>query len=95
VTVTEKLRPGLDRQAARDDVRDLHAWSSVAMNADLFERAWSIQDRFLVSWWDALIVGAAHISGSQILLSEDFQEGQVFDTVRVVNPFLHAPPADP
>ena len=64
------------------------------MNAHLLELAWSIQDRFLVSWWDALIVGAAQASGCQILLSEDFQEGQTFDAVRVVNPFLHAPMAD-
>ncbi len=94
MTVTEKLRPGLDRKTARDEVRDLRAWNPVAINVDLIDLAWSIQDRFLVSWWDALIVGAAQISGCGILLSEDFQEGQVFDTVRVLNPFLHTPAAD-
>jgi predicted nucleic acid-binding protein len=94
VTVTEKLRPGLERTAARDDVRDLQNWRPVALDADLLDLAWSIQDRFLVSWWDALIVAAAQVSGCRILLSEDFQDGQIFDAVQVVNPFCHAPATD-
>jgi predicted nucleic acid-binding protein len=94
VTVTEKLRPGLERKAARDDVRDLQSWRPLP-HADRFDLAWSIQDRFRLSWWDALIVAAAQASGSGVLLSEDFQDGQSFDGVRVMNPFHHAPDDQP
>lgn len=90
MTVTEKLRPGLERRAARDDVRDLQSWRPLP-DADRFGLAWSIQDRFRLSWWDSLIVAAAQASGCGFLLSEDFQEGQSFDGVRVLNPFHHAP----
>ena len=41
-----------------------------------------------ISFWDALIVEAALIAGASTLLTEDLQDGQVFDGVlRVENPF--------
>ncbi len=40
-----------------------------------------------VSIWDALIVRAAQRSGCAVLLTEDLQDGRVFDGVEVVNPF--------
>ncbi len=41
-----------------------------------------------ISYWDALIVHCAKKSGCQSVLSEDLNHGQVFDGVRVVNPFI-------
>jgi predicted nucleic acid-binding protein len=41
-----------------------------------------------ISFWDALIVHAARISGAAVLYSEDFQNKAVLGGVRVVNPFL-------
>jgi predicted nucleic acid-binding protein len=41
-----------------------------------------------VSYWDALVIHCARRSGCTVLLTEDLQHGQVFDSVRVVNPFL-------
>ncbi len=46
----------------------------------------SIESR--LSFWDALIVETAIDAGATVLLSEDLQEGQVFEGVRVVNPFV-------
>ncbi|MBV8051411.1 MAG: PIN domain-containing protein [Acidobacteriaceae bacterium] len=40
-----------------------------------------------ISFWDALIVHAARISGSSILFSEDFSGGAMLAGVRIVNPF--------
>ncbi len=41
-----------------------------------------------LSFWDALIVETAIDAGATVLLSEDFQDGQVFEGLRVVNPFV-------
>jgi predicted nucleic acid-binding protein len=41
-----------------------------------------------LSFWDALIVHAARISGAKVLYSEDFQHGAILGGVRIVNPFL-------
>ena len=91
VTVTRKLRPGMPTEAARADVRDLMAWSPLVVDRNLVEGAFSLMDRFSLSWWDSLIVSAAQASGCGHLLTEDLQEGQVFDRVEVVNPFLRPP----
>ena len=42
-----------------------------------------------VSFWGALIIHAARISGAAVLYSEDFQHGSVLAGVRIVNPFRH------
>jgi predicted nucleic acid-binding protein len=41
-----------------------------------------------MSFWDALIIHAARLSGATILYSEDFQHGAILGGVRVVNPFI-------
>ena len=46
-----------------------------------------IEERFHLSWRDALIVAAAQAAECPILLTEDLQHGQDFNGVRVVNPF--------
>jgi predicted nucleic acid-binding protein len=91
ITVTEKLRPGMDIKAARQDVRTLMAWKPILVDKGVVERAWSIQDRYLLSWWDALIVSAGQMADCQYLLTEDLQNGQKFEKLQTVNPFLTHP----
>jgi predicted nucleic acid-binding protein len=91
VTTTRKLVPGLSRQEARDDIRDLLAWGPVPLDGALIQGAWSVQDEHSVSFWDSLIVAAAIRSESQVLLTEDLQDGYEFGPTRVVNPFTHDP----
>jgi predicted nucleic acid-binding protein len=40
-----------------------------------------------LSFWDALIVGAALAAECNVLLSEDLNDGQLFGKLRVTNPF--------
>jgi predicted nucleic acid-binding protein len=84
---TRKLKPGLTREQVRADVRDLLAWRPVPAGGDLLEAGWSVEDRFGLSCWDALIVAAARIAGCDYLLTEDLQHGAEFEGLRVVNPF--------
>jgi len=95
VTVTERLDPGMDRSSARSDIHSLLAWNPLPVDARVIEAAWMVQDRFPLSWWDALIVGAAHAADCRYLLSEDLQDGQDFGTLRVINPFRTSPASLP
>jgi len=94
VTVTSKLTPGMKPEDARRDVRALLAWRPLAVGTPELEGAWVVQDRFGLSWWDALIVSAAQAATCRILLTEDLQDGQELGGVRVVNPFAHEPAQD-
>lgn len=86
-TVTRKLKPGLDRESARRDVRNLMTWQPVLLNPVVTEGAWQAQDRYALSWWDALIVSAARLARCRYVLSEDLPENQLLFGIRVVNPF--------
>jgi predicted nucleic acid-binding protein len=55
------------------------------------QAAWAVQERFGLSWWDALIVAAARMAECSHLLTEDLQHGQDFGDLRVVNPFKISP----
>jgi predicted nucleic acid-binding protein len=89
VVSTRKLASPLARELARAEARQLEAWGPVALSAPVRERAWLLEERFHLSWWDALIVAAAAETGCGLLLTEDLQDGQVFDGVKVMNPFAH------
>ena len=86
-TLTRKLRPNLEPQEARDIIDLLASWSPLAIDLTLIKTAWALQDRYSLSWWDALIVAAAQASDCRVLLTEDLQHGQVFGRVRVIDPF--------
>ena len=86
-TVTRKLKPGLPSDEARADVRALFHWLGPVDAASLIELSWDLQDRFSLSFWDALIVGAARNLGCRFLLTEDLSAGQDLDGVEVISPF--------
>ena len=86
-TLTRKLRPKLRPQEARDIIDLLASWKPLAVDLHLIRDAWALQDRYSLSWWDALIVAAARSSDCRVLLTEDLQHGQMFGTIRVIDPF--------
>jgi predicted nucleic acid-binding protein len=79
------------RAEARVEAQNYSAWHPVVLVPKLVEFAWSLQDRFRLSFWDALIVSAAQSIGCRHLLSEDFQSGQDLNGLLVVNPFQADP----
>jgi predicted nucleic acid-binding protein len=62
------------------------AWHVVVNTAESIVEALAIESRYKISFWDALIVQAAGVSGAEILYSEDLSDGQSYGSVRVVNP---------
>jgi len=47
-----------------------------------------------ISFWDAMILHAAALSGATVLFSEDLQAGYQRGGIRVVNPFAEFPRAE-
>jgi len=91
VTVTRKLRPGLPVEQARSDVRSLLHWLVAVDAGATIESAWTLQDRCSLSFWDALVLGAAQSMGCGFVLSEDLPAGQELEGIRVVSPFVSRP----
>ncbi len=87
VTVTRKLAKPLEPRVAREAVDDLCALRVRSLRAELVQAAVRRSDASQLSYWDALIVETALDAGTAVLLTEDLQHGQVFDGLRVANPF--------
>ncbi|MCY4431576.1 MAG: PIN domain-containing protein [Rhodospirillales bacterium] len=86
-TLRQGRGPAFGPAVARDIVTNYLQWQPIRIDASVLRRAWVIEERFRLSWWDALIVAAAQAAECPILLTEDLQHGQDFNGVRVVNPF--------
>jgi predicted nucleic acid-binding protein len=60
-----------------------------AVTVAVHDRGLAVNERYGFSLYDSMIVSSALLVGSDVLYSEDLQDGQVIDgQVRVVNPFL-------
>lgn len=75
VTTTQRLKPGLSRAEAQADIRTLLLWTPIAVDSNLMENSWLIQERYSFSWRDSLILSAAQIQDCTFVLSEDMQHG--------------------
>lgn len=87
VIVTGKLAQTVDPEPAADAVADFGRWSVHSPTAGDVLGAIEIHRRTGISFWDALIVRSAQVLGCGTLWTEDLSPGQMYDGVRVANPF--------
>ena len=87
VNLRRKAKKSLDAKATRDVVSDYLTWQIVVNGGDSILEALDLEAKYQLSFWDALIVQAAHASGAEVLYSEDLSDGQAYGAVRVINPF--------
>ncbi len=86
VNVRRKAASPLDLEATRELIADYLAWHVVVNDGQAVLGALDIEQRYKVSFWDALVIHAAQVAGAEILYSEDLADGQRYGGVRVVNP---------
>jgi len=86
VIATRKL--GIDAEIARRKVILVAQMDLVQIRLDLILGAVDLHRLHHLSFWDALIVKSAASAGCTRLLTEDLQDGQVIDGVRIHNPFV-------
>lgn len=88
VNITRKVAHPLDSGIAARILADLSAWRVHAPEACDVEGAIEIQRRYGISFWDAMILQSAVQLGCEVVWSEDLNPDQVYEGVRVVNPFV-------
>ena len=87
VNATRKLGPGLTPEEAWDDIEALSTWEPLPLDMAILARAFAAHQRYGLSWWDAMIVAAAEVSGCSRILSEDLSDGASYFGILVENPF--------
>ncbi len=86
-TTTRKLKPPLPPRRALETIDDLCQWPIHQVDPDTIRRAGLLSEEAQLSFWDALIVVSASLSGAETLYTEDLNHGQTILGVKVVNPF--------
>lgn len=87
VNVTRKIPSPLSPATAREIVRGYCVWQVEVLGPDMILRASEIEERYELSFWDALIVTAALHGRAAKILSEDLNPGQTVEGVLIENPF--------
>jgi predicted nucleic acid-binding protein len=67
-------------------VEDYLSWEIVINTPQAIVAALGIEERYKVSYWDALILHAAESCGAAVLYTEDLSHGQRYGAVEVVDP---------
>ena len=86
-TTRKKLLTPDDARRFIDSCRDVYP--VFAAGVVELETALDLRARRSISFWDAMLLTTAASAGCTVLLSEDMQDGEVINGVRIVDPFSH------
>ncbi len=60
----------------------------IPVSFETIEYAGKLRDKYLISFWDSLIVASAILGNANILYSEDMQDGLIIENIlQIINPF--------
>ena len=87
VSVTQEVPNPMDYVNAIGIIRDLKYWKVHEPKIEDVLNAVDIQQRYQISFWDAMILQSALQLECGLLWSEDLNPGQVYESVKLINPF--------
>ncbi len=87
VVVTRRIKEPMSADEARKVIDILSVLPVTEIDLPLVKRAINTHKNYGISYWDSLIVSAAERTGCDMILSEDFNEGQKYNGILVENPF--------
>jgi len=87
VNVTRKIENPLKKSQARGIIESYLAWPVELNDAGTVLAASEIEERHMLSFWDALIVASARNAKAEKILTEDLNHGQEIEGILIENPF--------
>jgi predicted nucleic acid-binding protein len=87
VNATGKLKKVIPEEKVSVVVELLLGRPLVLTTLALFRVAVRLRERYQIGYYDAAIVAAARELGARVLYSQDLSHEQVYEGIRVVNPF--------
>jgi len=87
VNVTRKIENPLTKSQARGIIESYLAWPVELNDAGTVLSASEIEERYMLSFWDAMIVASARNAKTEKILTEDLNHGQVIEGILIENPF--------
>ena len=87
IGVTRKIQKPIGKSEAREILRAYICWDIKEISPVSIIRATEIEEKYRISFWDALVIVAAYEAKCEKILTEDLNSGQIIEGVRIVNPF--------
>ena len=81
------LKLGLDKLFVKNTIKQFDFHETVLLQPTIILQAIDIQILNQLSFWDSLIVSAAKSANCSTILTEDMNDGQVIDGVKIQSPF--------
>src|SRR4029077_13596002 len=88
INLRRKVARPLPIEEIRRLIQDYLSWEIIVNTPESVLQALDIEARYKISFWDALVLHAAEISGAAVLYSEDMGAGQYYGAIQVVNPLV-------
>jgi len=88
VNVTRKIPNPITPVQARAIILNYFSWQMGAIEPYTILSASEIEEKYVLSFWDSLIIATASQSEAKKILTEDLNHGQVIEGVLIENPFL-------
>ncbi|MGB3715862.1 MAG: PIN domain-containing protein [Candidatus Promineifilaceae bacterium] len=89
VNVTHKVAKSLTSEAASQVITEIAVWQVHHPGVNEVLDATSIQDRYQISFWDAMIIARDLHLGCETPWSDNLKPGQAYEQVVVANPFKY------
>ena len=87
--LSKRSRLAMSRTQCRDAINEIaSAWLVCETTVEAALEAARCAASLSISYWDALIWSVARENGIRVVLSEDMQDGQLIEGVRIMNPLL-------
>lgn len=64
-----------------------HLFPLVLPTADVFDRAMELSERYSLSHWDSMVLGACQAAGISCFYTEDMGASRIVGEIKLVNPF--------
>ena len=87
VNAVKKIAEPASPEAALSRLKLLSRWAVHSPTAADVIAAAALAQKHVVSFWDAMIVRSASQLGCSVLWTEDLNDGQLIEGVRITNPF--------
>jgi predicted nucleic acid-binding protein len=87
VTVTRKVKTPMAPVEALEWVEQFEEQPCVPIDASLVKRGIEKSVRYQISYWDGAIIATAETLRARVLYTEDLNDGQLYGSVRAINPF--------
>lgn len=92
ITLTKKIGNPISPIEAREVIRSYSCWEIRENTAMSVIRASELEEKYQISFRDALVVVAADESKVDKILTEDLNPGQIIEGILIENPFYSSYP---